>query len=99
MRTYRKQCRGTWMNTLHYFVAPFYALEYSISELGAMQLLALYRTNPERAIASYKQGAGTNMNQSIAAVYRETGVAYDFSDRTIQRMGEFLEGLMMELTP
>lgn len=88
---------SSWIDTVHYFLVPFYAIEYSISELGALQLLEVYRADPERAIALYKQGASANMNQSIAEIYRSTGVEFDFSESVIKRTGTFLEGVIEEL--
>ncbi|MFD1176487.1 M3 family oligoendopeptidase [Paenibacillus puldeungensis] len=87
----------SWAGTLHYFEVPFYNIEYSISMLGALQLLENYRNNPEQAVESYKKGAGADYNQSIAAIYEETGVRFDFSEPTVKRMGEFLEKVIQDI--
>jgi len=88
---------ASWMDTSHYFLHPFYAIEYALSELGALQVLELYRANQESAIAFYKQGASTNFNYSIADIYQRTGIAFDFSEPAVKRTGEFLEGVLAEL--
>ncbi|MBM7644471.1 M3 family oligoendopeptidase [Scopulibacillus daqui] len=88
---------ASWIDTTHYFLYPFYAIEYSISELGALQLLDIYRSSSERAVALYKRSAGANLNQSIAEIYRQTGVEFDFSEPVMKRTAEFLEGLFEEL--
>jgi len=88
---------ASWMDTSHYFLYPFYAIEYSISELGALQVLEKYRANHEHAVALYKQGASTNFNHSIADIYQRTGIEFGFSERIVKRMGEFLEGVLAEL--
>jgi oligoendopeptidase F len=87
----------TWIGTIHYFQYPFYAIEYSMSELGALRLLEIYRNDPKKAVALYKQGAGTDLNQSIADIYRDTGVEFDFSEPVIKRTAEFLEKAIEEL--
>jgi oligoendopeptidase F len=81
----------SWVDTIHYFQYPFYTIEYSIAMLGALQLFENYQKNPEQAVASYKKGASADYNQSIAAIYEETGVRFDFSEPVVKRMGEFLE--------
>lgn len=81
----------SWVGTLHYFQYPFYNIEYSMSMLGALQLLENYQNNPEQAVESFKKGASADYNQSIAAIYEETGVSFDFSEPAVKRMGEFLE--------
>lgn len=87
----------SWMGTLHYFQVPFYNIEYSMSMIGALQLLENYRNNPEQAIELYKKGASADYNQSIAAIYEETGVRFDFSEPAVKQIGEFLEKVIQEI--
>lgn len=88
---------ASWIGSIHFIAYPFYKIEYAISELGALQLLQLYREDPPRAIALFKQGAGTNFNQSIAQIYRDTGVEFDFSEKVIEKMAKFVENVISEL--
>jgi oligoendopeptidase F len=88
----------SWIGTLHFFQVPFYLIEYSMSMLGALQLLENYQTNPAQTIALYKQGARANMNQTIKQIYAETGVEFDFSASTVQRMGQFLEAFVQKFS-
>lgn len=87
----------SWVGTLHYFQYPFYNIEYSMSMLGALQLLENYRNNPELAVESFIKGASADYNQSIAAIYKETGVSFDFSEPAVKRMGEFLEKVIQDI--
>lgn len=87
----------SWVDTIHYFQYPFYNIEYSMSMLGALQLLENYQNNPEQAIESFKKGASADYNQSIAAIYEETGVSFDFSEPAVKRMGEFLEKVIQDI--
>jgi M3 family oligoendopeptidase len=88
---------SSWISRIHYFQIPFYAIEYSMSELGALQLLEIYRNDPKKAVALYKQGAGTNLNQSIAVIYQDTGVKFDFSESVVKRTAKFVENVIGEL--
>lgn len=87
----------SWAGTLHYFQVPFYNIEYSISMLGALQLLENYQKDPAKTIEDYKKGAGADYNQSIAAIYEDTGVRFDFSEPAVKRMGEFLEKVIADI--
>ncbi|MGY3717488.1 M3 family oligoendopeptidase [Sutcliffiella cohnii] len=87
----------SWVGTLHYFQVPFYNIEYSISMLGSLQLLENYQKDPKAAVEAFKKGAGADYNQSIAAIYEETGVSFDFSEPTVKRMGEFLEKVIQDI--
>lgn len=88
---------ASWISSIHFFAYPFYKIEYAISELGALQLLQIYREDPARATALFKQGAGTDFNQSIAQIYRDTGVEFDFSEQIIEKTAKFVESVITEL--
>lgn len=87
----------SWIGTLHFIQYPFYDIEYSMSMLGALQLLENYQKNPQQAVEFYKKGASADYNQSIAEIYKETGVDFDFSESTVKRMGEFLEKVIQDI--
>lgn len=86
-----------WFVEPHTTAYPFYSIEYSMSELGALQLLEIYKEDSSRAIALYKQGAGTDMNQSIAEIYQDTGVKFDFSEAVIEKTAQFVGTLVRDL--
>lgn len=94
---YEEEIGMSWAGTLHYFQVPFYTIEYSMSMLGALKILENYRNNPEKAVESFIKGASADYNQSIAAIYKETGVSFDFSEQTVKRMGEFLEKVIEDI--
>ncbi|WP_128895470.1 M3 family oligoendopeptidase [Longirhabdus pacifica] len=88
---------NSWMEKSHFFLHPFYSIEYSISILGALQLLALYHEDPNHAIHLYKKGASTSIQQSIHQIYNNTGVAFDFSEKALQRVGQMIEKMLYDL--
>lgn len=88
---------ASWMDSIHYIAYPFYQIEYAMSELGALQLLQIYREDPEKAITLFKQGASADSNQSISQIYQETGVQFNFSGPIIKKTAQFVENLMKEL--
>lgn len=45
----------------------------------------------------FKQGASADLSQSIAQIYRMTGIEFGFSDQTLEKVVRFVEGLVAEL--
>lgn len=86
-----------WINSIHYFAYPFYNIEYTMSEFGALQLFEMYRTDPTKAIEYYKRGCSADYTSSIAETYRETGVSFEFTPDVVSRTARFLEGVIDEL--
>lgn len=87
-----------WISSIHFIGYPFYNIEYSMAELGALQLLQQYRENPTATIANYKRGASADYNQSISQVYDETGVSFDFSNEAIEKTAHFLKEFWTSLS-
>jgi oligoendopeptidase F len=88
---------ASWVDSMHYFAYPFYKIEYAMAQIGALQLLQIYREDPARATALFIQGAGSDFNQPIANIYRATGVEFDFSAPTIEKTAKFVESVIREL--
>jgi M3 family oligoendopeptidase len=94
---FETQIGSSWIESFHYFQYPFYKIEYAISQLGALQLFQIYRENPEEAINCFKKGASMDWNSSIADIYRNTGVNFDFSEQTIKNLSEFMINIIEDL--
>lgn len=91
------QIRESWIGNTHFFAYPFYKIEYAMPMLGALQLLQIYQEDPARGIFLFKQGAGSDPNQSIAQIYQATGIDFDFSEATIEKTARFVENLITEV--
>lgn len=94
---YEEEIGTGWIQSIHFMAYPFYNIEYSMAELGALQLLKNYQADQDAAIAGYKRGAGADYNQPIAGVYEQTGVRFDFSDEAIQETAQFVRQLWQTL--
>ena len=75
---------ASWIESFHYVQFPFYKIEYAIAQIGAMQLFQIYREDPEKAIAFFKEGASADWNLPIQEIYEKTGVTFDFSEERIE---------------
>jgi oligoendopeptidase F len=60
-------------------------------------LLQIYKKDPNRAVELYKKGASTDLSESIAQVYHDTEVEFDFSSQTLETIATFVERLIEEL--
>ena len=91
---YEALVASQWISSAHFFASPFYNIEYSMAELGALQILKRYQENPQEAIDGYKRSASAeDTSNSIAEIYKEAGIQFDFSDRVIQDAGRFVQQL------
>ncbi|MDP7989139.1 M3 family oligoendopeptidase [Bacillus sp. MHSD_36] len=88
---------SSWLETFHFVQFPFYKIEYAIAQIGAMQLFQIYREDPEKAIAFFKEGASADWNLSIQEIYEKTGVTFDFSEERIESTANVILDLINEL--
>ncbi|HDR8194615.1 M3 family oligoendopeptidase [Bacillus thuringiensis] len=88
---------SSWFESFHFVQFPFYKIEYAIAQIGAIQLFQIYRENPEQAITFFKEGASSDWNLSIQEIYKNTGVAFDFSEERIQSTARAILDLINEL--
>ncbi|PFO74776.1 peptidase M3 [Bacillus cereus] len=87
----------SWLESFHYVQFPFYQIEYAIAQIGAMQLFQIYRKDPEKAIAFFKEGASADWNLTIQEIYEKTGVTFDFSEERIESTASVILDLISEL--
>ncbi|MFB6730702.1 M3 family oligoendopeptidase [Bacillus mobilis] len=88
---------ASWLESFHYVQFPFYQIEYAIAQIGAMQLFQIYRKDPEKAIAYFKEGASADWNLTIQEIYEKTGVTFDFSEERIEITASVILDLISEL--
>lgn len=85
-----KELEVGWLRVLHVFEAPFYYIEYAISQLGAIALWKSYKENPEKAIACYKNFMKLGYSKSVPEIYAAAGIKFDFSREYLQEMIDFV---------
>mgnify|MGYP007027442204 CR=1 FL=1 len=60
-------------------------------------MFQIYWEDPEKAIAFFKEGASADWNLSIQEIYKNTGVAFDFSEERIQSTARAILDLINKL--
>jgi oligoendopeptidase F len=75
---------------LHFYLAPFYYIEYGFAQLGAIAVLRNFKQDPSKAIAQYKQALSLGYTKPIPVFYETAGAKFDFSKQYIQSLVDFL---------
>lgn len=86
-----------WHKQLHIFEAPFYSIEYGMAQLGAIAIWKQYRENPQPAIEKYIGALKLGYTRPIGEVYEAAGIAFDFSDDYISKLGAFVKAELEQL--
>ena len=76
---------------------PILKLEDLRKERMEIYKSIIHNQSPREGVIEYIEVASADFNQSIAAIYKETGVDFDFTEPTVKRMGEFLEKVIQEI--
>ncbi|MBC7842388.1 MAG: M3 family oligoendopeptidase [Gemmatimonadaceae bacterium] len=67
-----------WYRQLHIFELPFYYIEYGIAQLGALQIWKRSLTDPEGALAGYKNALRLGGTQPLPLLYAQAGARLIF---------------------
>jgi oligoendopeptidase F len=72
-----------WHRQLHIFEIPFYYVEYGIAQLGALQLWQAARRDLPSALDHYLRGLSLGGSRPLPELFEASGLAFDFTDKTI----------------
>lgn len=81
----------------HLYWAPFYYLEYGISQLGALQLYRNFKNDEPKTLAEYKAGLSLGYAKPLPEVWRAMGIDFDFSPEKIRELMEFVQSELATL--
>ncbi len=79
-----------WHAQLHIFEVPLYYIEYGFAQLGALAIWKNYMQNPSQALQQYKNALSLGYTVSIPEVYNAGGIKFDFSDKYISSVADFV---------
>lgn len=86
-----------YQNILHFFVVPFYYIEYAFAELGSLALWRNFKQNPEKAVNDYKRALALGYTKPIPVFYETAGAKFDFSKPYIASLIAFLKSELQKL--
>ena len=76
--------RYMWQKQLHLFECPFYYIEYGIAQLGALQVWANFKKDPQKAIDDLFKAESLGYSVSVPEMFRTAGINFDFTAKTIE---------------
>lgn len=79
-----------WILQLHFFQFPFYYIEYVIAQLGAIGIYRNYKKDSRRAVEQYKDFLKLEYSKPVAEVYEAAGIPFDFSEKYIEDLMDFM---------
>lgn len=80
-----------WHKQLHIFELPFYYIEYAIAQLGAIAVWRNYKQDKSKALQQYIDALKLGYTQSIDIMYQTAGVKFDFSEKYITELIDFVK--------
>ena len=86
-----------WHRQLHIFEIPFYYVEYGIAQLGALQLWQASRRDLPSALDHYLKGLALGGSRPLPELFETTGLAFDFTDKTIAPLMRNVKEALVEL--
>ncbi len=86
-----------WQKQLHLFEVPFYYIEYGMAQLGAIAVWRNYKINGASAIQKYMEALKLGYTASIPEVYKAAGIRFDFSEKYIRELIDFVKDEMKKL--
>lgn len=73
-----------WQKQLHLFEVPFYYIEYGIAQLGALQVWAAYKKDPQKALDQLFKAEALGSSRPLPELFKTAGIRFDFSPATIE---------------
>ncbi len=88
-----------WQRVLHYYVVPFYYIEYGIAQLGATQVWQNSLSDAPGALASYKRGLALGGTTSLPDLYKAASIKLSFDEATFGAAVQGIAAAIAELEP
>jgi oligoendopeptidase F len=93
-----EKARATlWHRQLHIFEIPFYYVEYGIAQLGALQLWQASRRDLHATLNHYLAGLSLGGSRPLPELFETSGLAFDFTDKTIAPLMRNVKDALLEL--
>ncbi|MDB5281954.1 MAG: oligoendopeptidase family [Bacteroidota bacterium] len=93
----QKSFDTTYHRILHFYVVPFYYIEYAFAELGALALWRNFKQDSARAVNDYKKALSLGYTKPIPVFYETAGAKFDFSKPYVSSLIDFLKGELNKL--
>lgn len=86
--------RKSWHHVLHFFVVPFYFIEYGFAQLGALQVAVNAEEDPVKALKMYKDALALGPQRDTFGLYEAAGAEFiPTQERVRELMNWIRDGL------
>lgn len=89
--------RNSWRNLGHFFWSPFFAIEYAMAQLGAVQIWANALKDQSAALEAYRSALKLAYSVPLPELYEAAGAKFAFDEATIQVAVDLLVQTIEEL--
>ena len=86
-----------YQSILHFYIVPFYYIEYAFAELGSLALWRNFKQNSAKAISDYKNALRLGYTKSIHVFYETAVAKFDFIKPYISSLVAFLKEQLSKL--
>lgn len=80
-----------WYQQLHFFLYPFYYIEYGLAQLGALQVWRNSLSDPARAVAAYRSALALGGTCPLSELYAAAGARLIFDPAGMAELVELVE--------
>lgn len=94
---YEKDFETGYHRILHFFVVPFYYIEYAFAQLGAIALWKNFKNDPKQTIEDYKRALSLGFTKPIPVFYETAGARFDFSKEYVATLVKFVQAELAKL--
>lgn len=82
----------------HIFRSPFYYIDYGIAQIGAVQMWANYKKNPQGTIQSYLEALKLGGSKNMREVYEAAGIQFNLTPQFLKELMEFVSSELQALS-
>ena len=89
--------RSDWHNTLHFFLDPFYFIEYAFATIGALQVWRNYLRDPQSALQQYRHALSLGATRTLPELYKAAGANFHFDPEVLEDVTQMIVNAVGEL--
>lgn len=86
-----------WQKQLHLFECPFYYIEYGIAQIGALQVWANFKKDPQKAIDDLFKAESLGSSRPIPELFATANIKFDFTPKTLEPLMQVVWDEMSKL--
>ncbi|MCB1219124.1 MAG: M3 family oligoendopeptidase [Planctomycetales bacterium] len=86
-----------WQRVLHFFLYPFYYIDYGLAQLGAVQIWANSLEDEKQAVTQYLSGLALGGTATLPQLFETAGAHFGFDEATFGNAVGLIEGKLAEM--